>query len=598
MRTLSALLFSLLITASLMSASTVHKLDGEWAFQPDSARSGLAGLWYSASFDRSAWSAVSVPAFWETYPGLENYNGWGWFARTFTVDSTEDRLSVYFEGVDDDAVVWVNGVKVGEHSGFSDPFVVDVSTAVREGENSIVVLVKDYEGGGGIYKSVTLSDSRNLDDVLKSPYFGKHARESAAWVKDAVIYSVYLRSFSREGTFAGLQKRLPELKNMGITVLWLLPINPVGVKNRKGTLGSPYAVRDYYGINPEFGTMADFKRLLAAAHRQGLKLIIDLVANHTSWDSKLMEQHPDWFTRDSTGAIVSPNPDWTDVADLDYSKTGLRQYMEKMMVWWVKDVGIDGFRCDVAELVPTDFWEEARARLDAVKPVMMLSEGSLPQHHMKAFDITYSWNVYDQLEPILSARKPATTIDILLKNESLQFPIGALRMRFTTNHDKNAWDAPAVTKFGPAGLKAATVLINTMPGIPLMYTGEEVANDRRLSLFEKVDVDWSRPRTMGTLNAALFHCRAAHNALREGSMVKLPTSDDQQVYAFLRVAGTDSAVVLINLHKTAVNFTLDVPEEYRAGISRLCDLFTGKPLPQKDARVHLEGYGYGVYVVR
>ncbi len=588
-----------MMTDHTLSATLPQTLDGQWRFRADTSRTGLDSRWYSPSLGRDDWATVPVPAYWETYPGLENYDGWGWFATPFTVQSIDDPLSIYFGGVDDDAQVWVNGTLVGGHTGFSDPFLVDVSNAVKPGVNQLVVLVKDYAGGGGIYKSVTLVDNRHLDDVLKGPYFGKEARQSAEWVKDAVIYSVYLRSFSREGTFAGLQKRLPELKNMGITVLWLLPIHPVGVKNRKGTLGSPYSVRDYYGINPEFGTMADFKSLLTAAHRQGLKLIIDLVANHTSWDSKLITEHPEWFTKDSTGTIVAPNPDWTDVADLDYSKPGLRRYMEDMMVWWVKDVGIDGFRCDVAELVPTDFWEEARAKLDAVKPVMMLSEGSIPEHHMKAFDLTYSWNVYDQLEPMLSGKRPATTIDTLLKTESLQYPIGALRMRFTTNHDKNAWDAPAVTKFGPGGLKAATVLVATMPGIPLLYTGEEVANDKRLSLFEKVDVDWTRPRTMGNLEAALYHCRAAHGALRNGEMTKLKTDHDDQVYAFLRTSRNDTVLVIINLHGNAVQCSVDLPESERARLAVYRNLFTARPLfSGKGSAISLEGYGYGVYVER
>jgi cyclomaltodextrinase len=598
MRTLSALVLSFLFMATFMSASTVQKLDGPWSFRVDSGRVGLSEQWYADTVDRGHWSSVPVPAFWETYPGLEHYDGWGWYSRTFTIDSTDEVLHVYFEGVDDDAVVWINGIKVGEHEGYSDPFLVTVGTVARKGVNSIVVLVKDYEGGGGIYKSVTLTDARNLDDVLKSPYYGKRARPSAPWVKDAVIYSVYLRSFSREGTFDGLRKRLPELKNMGVTVLWLLPINPVGVLRRKGTLGSPYSVRDYYGINPEFGTMADFKRLLDAAHRQGLHLIIDLVANHTSWDSKLIEQHPEWFTKDSAGAIVSPNPDWTDVADLDYSHPGLRRYMEQMMVWWVKEIGIDGFRCDVAELVPTDFWEEARAKLDAVRPVMMLAEGSLPEEHLKAFDITYSWNVYDQLLPILSGQRPATTIDVLLKHESLQFPIGSLRLRFTTNHDKNAYDAPAIIKFGPDGLKAATVLINTMPGIPLVYNGEEVGNDKRLSLFEKVDIDWSRPRTIGTLDSVLFHCRASHRALREGLFTRLVTSDDGQIYAFVRRAGGDAVAVIMNLHRSATSFTITVPPEVRSALSGMRGLFGGTSFPAPGENSSLEGYGYEVYVAR
>ena len=190
---------------------------------------------------------------------------------------------------------------------------------MRVGDNTIVVLVKDYSGGGGIYKPITLIETKHLDELLKSPLFRHASIEERRLGEDARIYSVYLRSFSKEGNFAGLEKRIPELKKLGVTVLWLMPIHPVGVKNRKGTLGSPYAVQDYYGINPEFGSMKDFKKLLATVHKHGMKLIIDMVANHTSWDSKLIVEHPEWFTKRREGNIVPPNDDWTDVADLDYS---------------------------------------------------------------------------------------------------------------------------------------------------------------------------------------------------------------------------------------------------------------------------------------
>ena len=534
-------------------------LDGDWFFKADPEQQGITMHWQADSTDKSGWEVHVTPRFWEGYPGMAGYDGWGWYARTFQLPRVGEHLSIHFAGVDDDAQVWVNGIDVGSHTGYSDPFVVDITPAVQEGVNTIVVLVKDYAGGGGIYKPVTLVDTRHLDDLLRSEFADKPARKSAEWVRDAVIYEVYLRSFSKEGTFDGLKRRLPELRNLGVTVLWLMPVHPVGVKNRKGTLGSPYAVQDYYAINPAFGTMADFKLLLAAVHRLGMKLIIDLVANHTSWDSKLMEEHPAWFTHDAQGAIVPPNADWTDVADLDYSHRELRDYMIAMMRWWVKDVGIDGFRCDVAEMVPTDFWEEARAQLNRIKPVMMLSEGSLPEQHLKAFDLTYSWNMYDILPVLLEGKRPVSLIDDILKTESLQFPVGSLRMRFNTNHDKNAWDQPAVLKYGQDGLRLTAVFVNTIPGVPLMYTGEEVANDRKLALFEKVDVDWTRPRDMGDLYTALAKLRREHKALTRGGMTPLHTAHSRDVYAFLRNAGKDKIIVVLNF-ASAPRFTnVEIP---------------------------------------
>ncbi len=581
-------------------------LDGTWLFRPDSLKVGLQESWFADTASRAAWKPEPVPEYWESYPGLADYDGWGWYVRSVDLPGIPGPMSLYFSGVDDEAIVWVNGVKAGEHSGYSEPFSLDLPSCLREGANTIVVLVKDNGGGGGIYRPITLIETAMLPELLKGPLYGTPALRSADWVREAVIYSVYLRSFSPEGTFAGLERRLPELKRLGVTVLWLLPIHPVGVKNRKGTLGSPYSVRDYYGINPEFGTMADFKRLLASVHREGMKLIIDLVANHTSWDSWLLGHHPEWFTHDAKGAIVSPNADWTDVADLDYSKPGLRQYMMDMMVWWVRDVGIDGFRCDVAELVPTDFWEEARGRLNRIKPVMMLSEGSLPEHHRKAFDLTYSWNVYDALEVLLSGRRPVALLDQILRTEELQFPAGALRMRFTTNHDKNAWDAPAVEKFGLDGLRLGAVLVNTLPGVPMIYTGEEIPNPLRLSLFEKVSVDWSAPLTMEPLYRTLFGLRKQHRALSRGQMIRVPSSSPDSVYAFFRIAGSDRVLTVLNFSRGPVSARLEIPVERilpGRGEITLRDVFLGTVVVKdaagaKDFSVDLPSRGYAVYLVR
>ena len=580
-------------------------LDGEWLFKIDSTRAGIDQGWFADTLNRSDWQPVEVPEFWEKYPGLATYDGWGWFCRSVRIDKTDQPLSLHFAGVDDDARVWVNGVEVGSHSGYSEPFAVRLDSSLRSGDNTIVVLVMDNGAGGGIYKPVTLIETRHLDDLLKSPYYDKPALKSADWVRDAIIYEVYLRSFSKEGTFAGLEKRLPDLQRLGVTVLWLMPIHPVGVKNRKGTLGSPYAVQDYYGINPEFGTLQDFRHLLNAVHKKGMKLIIDLVANHTSWDSKLITEHPEWFTKDSSGKIVSPNADWTDVADLDYSNPDLRRYMIDMMIYWVRDVGIDGFRCDVAEMVPTDFWEAARARLNRIKPVMMLSEGSIPEHHMKAFDLTYSWNIYNGLNLVIHGQKPATLFDNLLKAESLQFPVGSLRMRFNTNHDKNAWDAPAIEKYGPQGLKLSAVLINILPGVPLIYTGEEVANDRRLSLFEKVNVDWSRSNEMGELYQQLFQMRKAHKALSRGEMIKVHSSLDRDIYAFFRVAGKDKVLTMLNFSSEPLIASIEIPVNLVfAGQAEntMKDIFTGEEIEVGEGlsdtlSIALQPLGYKVYVM-
>jgi len=428
---------------------------------------------------------------------------------------------------------------------------------------------------------LTISSSllaQPVDSLRVWHYSSRHARESLDWVRNGVIYEIYTRAFSPTGNFTGIEERLPELKKLGVTILWIMPIHPVGVLHRKGTLGSPYSVRDYYGINPEFGTLADFKRLVARAHELGFHLLIDLVANHTSWDSKLITDHPEWFTKDSAGKIVPPIADWTDVASLDYSHPGLRRYMIEMMKYWVRDVGIDGYRCDVAERVPVDFWEAARTALDSIKPVMMLAEGARPDHHLKAFDLSYSWDLYSLLGPLINGRRKPADMDTLLKREAVAFPAGALRMRFSSNHDENAWDAPDVVKLGNDGAKLAAAFVNTLPGVPLLYNGQEAANAKRLRLFEKDTIDWSRGSDFRTLYTTLFQLRLRHPALT-GSMIRIRTTDDDRVFAYARVSGDDRILVALNFSKEPFNGALKIAAADLAvpGRTPVQDLITGKP---------------------
>ena len=405
-----------------------------------------------------------------------------------------------------------------------------------------------------------------------------HARHSEDWVRRGIIYEINTRSFSPAGKFAGVEERLPDLKKLGVTILWIMPIHPVGVLHRKGTLGSQYSVQDYYAINPEFGTLADFQRLVNSAHKLGFHLIIDLVANHTAWDSKLIKEHPDWFTKDSAGNIVPPNPDWTDVADLNYSQPGLRRYMSDMMNYWVRDIGVDGFRCDVAELVPTDFWESARAALDSIKPVMMLAEGAYPPHHRKAFDASYGWNTYQVLAPIIQGKKSVLALDTVLNIEKAAYPQGSLRMRFSSNHDENAWDAPDVKKFGMKGATLAAVLVNTLPGIPLLYNGQEVGNTKKLKLFEKISIDWKDGSGFRKLYETLFDLRKNEATFSDGEMIRLTTSRASRVYAFARISGTSKFLIILNFDGKAFNGSMDFssPALATGNEITLTDVFTKK----------------------
>lgn len=444
-----------------------------------------------------------------------------------------------------------------------------------------------------IYSIIFFSSLRSQ---VPTPYANEPARPSEEWVKSGIIYEVYTRAFSKEGNFAGVEKRLPELKKLGVTILWMMPIHPVGVEKRKGSLGSPYSIQDYYGVNPEFGTIDDFKSLVNKSHELGFKVVIDLVANHTSWDSKMINEHPEWFTKDSTGNFIPPVADWSDVVDLNYDNKDLRTYMLEMMKYWVRDVGIDGFRCDVSEMVPTDFWNDARAALDSIKPVFLLSEGMYAEHHRKAFDATYGWNSYHTMAQIFKGEKPASEMDSVLIRESLAYPKGSLRMRFSSNHDENAWDMPDVEKFGKEGAKLAAVLTNTIPGIPLLYNGQEVGNSITLGLFEKFEIDWKRGKEWTEFYKKLFAVRKNNRSLAAGDYQYVKNNRPEQVYSFIRTDGMNTILAVFNFSNSERTVTLELPKAFPS--LKFTNAFTGKKTAYKNvSKITLPKFGYRVFVV-
>ncbi len=386
-------------------------------------------------------------------------------------------------------------------------------------------------------------------------YSKDSARSSPAWVRDGVVYEIFPRNFSARGDFAGVTAQLDRLQQLGVNILWLMPIHPLGKLKSKGTLGSPYAVQDYYGINADYGSAADLHRLVSEAHQRGLKVIIDIVANHTAWDSNLMA-HPGYYTHDASGRIVPPDPDWTDVADLNYDNQELRQYMTGMLVHWLKDFDLDGFRCDYAAGVPTDFWEPARAALTQAKPdIFMLAEADAPELLVKAFDVDYAWSFYHALAGVLQEGKSAATISDSWRETAARYPRGALRLRFADNHDQRR----AIARFGEAAALAANALMFTLDGVPLLYNGMEVGDTTESTapaLFEKLPVFWQagevRPQYPHFFHD-IIALRKAHAALRSGEVQWLHNSDETRVLSFARRGAGESLVIAINL--SAAPFT-------------------------------------------
>ena len=393
------------------------------------------------------------------------------------------------------------------------------------------------------------------------------ARPSPDWLRDAVIYEVFPRAFSKDGNFAGVTAQLDRLKDLGVTVIWLMPIHPLGELKAKGTIGSPYAVRDYDAIDPAYGTPDDLKRLVAAAHQRNMKVFIDIVANHTAWDSVLIGKHADWYTHDAAGQIVPPNPDWVDVADLDYSKPALRQYMTQMMVRWARDYQLDGFRCDYAAGVPRDFWESVRQELDRARPgIALLAESDEPTFLQRAFEIDYAWDFYHTVSEAIAGQVPVSQVRVVWEKAAALYPRGALRLRFSDNHDQ----LRATGQFGLPAAMAASALMYTLDGVPLLYNGMEVGDNTESAapaLFEKAPIDWGmaerRPQVTPYYRA-LAELRRTHAAFTRGAVRWLGNDDEQRVLSFERAGAGETLVVVLNLSSQPYVGTVKTdPGKYR-----------------------------------
>ena len=385
-----------------------------------------------------------------------------------------------------------------------------------------------------------------------------------AWVEDATMYEVNVRQYTPEGTFNAFAKHLPQLKNLGVEILWFMPIHPIGVKNRKGTLGSYYSIKDYKAINPEFGTLEDFKNLVSKAHEMGFKVLIDCVANHSAWDNVWIEPHKDWYTQDSTGNVVPPVADWSDVAVLNYDNPDMRAAMLDALKYWVSETDIDGYRCDYAGGVPTDFWEEARTSLDSIKPVFMLAED---QDHLdllnKAFDCNYGWTFHHYMNEIYSGEKPVSVIQEYFAQIDTTYPKGKYPVQFTSNHDENSWNGTVYERLGDA-VKTFAALTFTVPGMPLVYNGQEAGLNKRLEFFEKDLIDWNADPSMSGFYTTLIQLKKENKALWNGlagaPIEFLNTSENEKIVAFKRKKDNNTVIAIFNLSDSEVTGNVQTGE--------------------------------------
>ena len=403
-------------------------------------------------------------------------------------------------------------------------------------------------------------------------------------MEKAVIYEANIRQYSPEGTFDAFTEEIPKLKELGVKVIWLMPIHPISEKRRKATgdlsiediedpeerkkyLGSYYAISDYTAVNPNFGTKEDLDELVEAAHENGMYVILDWVANHTGWDHKWLEENPEYYTQNEEGEPVDPlNPatgeswGWTDVADLNYDNKELWQKMTEEMKYWIREHDIDGFRADVAGEVPTEFWDQAVKQIKEIKPVFMLAESEDKDLFHNSFDMGYNWEGHHLMNEIAQGKASVEAWDEYMMKIDTTYQQDDYLMNFVTNHDENSWNGTVMERMGDAS-EAMVALSYTIPGVPLIYSGQEYDMNKRLKFFEKDTIPktkgvmWPLLEALGTLkneNPAL------HGAKEAADYQRLSTSADKNILAFERVNGDNRVVYLANLSDKPMDFTVDL----------------------------------------
>ena len=412
------------------------------------------------------------------------------------------------------------------------------------------------------------------------------------WHVNGSIYEVNTRQYSKEGTFAKVTEQLSRLASMGTKIVWLMPVQPIGKVNRKGGMGSPYSVADFTAINPDLGTPEDLKNLISTAHGLGQKVILDWVANHAAFDNVWAADHLDYFTLRDGKQIVALGEDgnatdWTDVADLNYENQAMRAAMIDALAYWVREFDIDGYRCDVAGLVPLDFWKEATETLAEIKPdLFWLAEWEDPKMHAH-FNMTYAWELHHIFNAVAQGKSGTEEIVNYLVREGENFPPDAYRMYFTTNHDENSWNGTIAERMGENG-DAMTALAFMLPGMPLVYSGQEAASNKRLAFFEKDEIDWSNKKKIQFYQKLLV-LRMTNKSMWNGPFGGQPeffASSGRQI-GFVRKKGPDATMFIANFDSEPAVVHVDV------NMTTMTDIFKRTSYDfSKPQQVTVPAHGY------
>lgn len=551
-----------------ITTKTSHRIDlsGLWKYHSDPGDDGLRRGWHHADFDDSDWEDMQLPGPWGDQSCCV-----GWYRRQVTITPELLQLpllKLMIRRADHETEIFINGDLVKEPHSWNAPYYIDLKELLGVTTEPIIMHIAiryNAEGGWepnpvlGVKHPIEIRGGKTCQDAYETDWFTMTPQSVLQKMGQYVLYSVYVRNFTPEGTFEALRARLPVLKSLGVNLLWLLPIHEIGEVGRKGPDGSPYAIRDYRSIHPELGTAEDLRRLIKDVHRMGMKIIIDCVMNHTSPDSVHVTQHPDWFIQDEQGVPRSDVPEWQDVVDWDWDRNEVWEYNVEIMEYWIREFDLDGYRCDVADLVPNGFWSIVRERLEAIKPgdIIMLAESNDPGKHLCGFDLTYNEGFYDVLGEVISGKLDARALRDCCLSSYYGNPRDAARMLFVENHDKER----AINEFGgPEAAKLAAMLSVLLPGVPLVYTGTEVgaSPDRNRTFFQKVPVDFAKdPHGMRAYWKSLLTMRNAHPCLQFGALELIECTPEGNAFAFTREYEDDKILVIANLTPNPLQISMD-----------------------------------------
>jgi glycosidase len=525
---------------------SAFNLGGHWLFARDAEDVGVEEGWFAPELDEQEWQPIAVPADWGAYEGV------GWYRRRMALPPSlhEERMRLVFDRIEDESRVYVNGRVVVESRTWNRRLVADVTESAGS-TVSVAVRVVGRGESAGITGPVRLVTALPGAEPLAGPWHEEPALAPPEWLPGSVIYEVFPRNFSVSGDLNGVRERVPELRALGVDVIWLMPIHPTGEVKRKGSVGSPYAIQDHRAIHPDLGTEEDLRRLVETVHANGMRIILDAVLNHAAPDNPLTEEHPDWFEQDAEGNPISDNAEWTDTVAFDWESRKVWKYFDEVMTHWVREFDIDGYRCDVASYVPTAYWEHLLLKLRRIKPdVVMLAESDAPELHRAAFHVSYNWTLHDALAAVLARERLASHLADAMAMDLGTFQAGALRMAFAENHDTER----AATAFGGARqAKVAALITLTVAPCPLIYNGQEVGYDAPREIFERTPIAWTDAGHLREFIQAVIALRRESRALRLGDFRALSVNRPAAVFAFERRTEGERAVVVVNCTDEALD---------------------------------------------